>query len=80
MRRFLQQEGIDTATPKNTLRQAYRRGLLDREPLWLDMLKDRNLTSHTYQEALALEIYRRIPEHHAAMRAAFDRLREQLPG
>lgn len=33
------------------------------------MLKDRNLTSHTYQEDLALEIYHRLPAHFAAMMA-----------
>jgi len=27
------------------------------------MLKDRNLTSHTYKEDLALEIYHRLPAH-----------------
>jgi Nucleotidyltransferase substrate binding protein like. len=31
------------------------------------MLKDRNLTSHTYKEDLALEIYHRLPAHFAAM-------------
>ena len=57
MRRFLQQEGIDTASPKNTLRHAYRRGLLDREQLWLDMLEDRNLSSHVYNAEMAREIF-----------------------
>lgn len=27
---------------------------------WLNMLKDRNLTSHTYQEKLSKEIFERI--------------------
>lgn len=43
LRRFLQREGIDTASPRSTLRHAYRRGLLDREQLWLDMLKDQTV-------------------------------------
>ena len=38
LRRFLQQEGIDTASPKNTFKHAYRRGLLDREQLWIAIL------------------------------------------
>jgi nucleotidyltransferase substrate binding protein (TIGR01987 family) len=50
LRRFLQQEGVDTASPKNTLRHAYRRGILDQEQLWLDMLRDRNRSSHVYDE------------------------------
>jgi nucleotidyltransferase substrate binding protein (TIGR01987 family) len=79
VRRLLALQGVDANSPKAVLQGAYRLGWLDDEQEWLDVLKDRNLTAHTYQEALALEIYRRIPAHHAAMRAAFDRLREQLP-
>jgi nucleotidyltransferase substrate binding protein (TIGR01987 family) len=79
VRRLLALQGVDANSPKAVLQQAYRLGWLDDEQEWLDVLKDRNLTSHPYREALALEIYRRIPAHHAAMRAAFDGLREQLP-
>jgi nucleotidyltransferase substrate binding protein (TIGR01987 family) len=70
---------VEANSPKAVLQQAYRLRWLDDEQAWLALLKDRNLTSHTYQEPLALEIYRRIPAHHAAMRGAFDRLREQPP-
>jgi nucleotidyltransferase substrate binding protein (TIGR01987 family) len=78
VRRLLALQGVEANSPKAVLQHAYRLGWLDDEQAWLDVLKDRNLTSHTYQEPLALEVYRRIPTHHAAMRAAFNRLREQL--
>ena len=80
VRRLLARQGIEANSPKAVLQQAYRLGWLNDEERWLDLLKDRNLTSHTYQEPLALEIYHRIPLHHAAMRVAFDQLRAQLPG
>jgi nucleotidyltransferase substrate binding protein (TIGR01987 family) len=80
VRRLLARQGVEANSPKAVLQQAYRLGWLSDEQQWLDVLKDRNLTSHTYQEPLALEIYHRIPAHHAAMRAAFDQLRVQLPG
>ena len=38
------------------------------------MLHDRNLTSHTYDEKLADEIYSRIKLYTAIMRNNFDRL------
>ena len=63
LRRFLQREGTDTASPKNTFRHAYRRALLDQEQLWLDMLKHRNLSSHVYNAAMAQEIFVRLPSH-----------------
>lgn len=60
-------EGIDTASPKQTLQKAFSLGWIANEALWLDMLRARNLTSHTYQEALAWDIYRRIADFHAEM-------------
>ena len=78
LRRFLQREGIDTASPKNTLRHAYRRGLLDREQLWLDMLEDRNRSSHVYNAEMAREIFGRLPSHYRELRDRFEHLKGRI--
>ena len=56
-------------TPRECLQQAYAAHWFEDEQAWMSMLKDRNLTSHTYKEELALEIYRRLPAHYQAMHA-----------
>ena len=68
LQRLLADQGIAANSPKSVLQRAFRLGWLEDEATWLRMLDDRNLTSHTYREALAREIYSRIPAHHAAMR------------
>ncbi|WP_448215770.1 HI0074 family nucleotidyltransferase substrate-binding subunit [Endozoicomonas sp. 2B-B] len=65
----LAQEGITANTPRECMQQAYAAHWFDDEKAWLSMLKDYNLTSHTYKEDLALEIYRRLPGHYQAMKA-----------
>jgi len=75
VRRLLARQGIEANSPRRALQQAYRLGWLDDEQRWLKLLEDRNPTSHTYREALAQEIYSRIPVHHAAMRDAAQKLR-----
>jgi nucleotidyltransferase substrate binding protein (TIGR01987 family) len=75
VRRLLARQGVEVNSPRAVLQQAYGLGWLDDEPEWLQLLDDRNLTSHTYREALAREIYSRIPAHYAAMRAAVQKLR-----
>jgi nucleotidyltransferase substrate binding protein (TIGR01987 family) len=75
LRHFLQREGVDTASPKNTLRHAYRRGLLDRERLWLDMLEDRNRSSHVYNAEMARELFSRLPLHYHELRDRFEHLK-----
>ena len=78
LRRFLQREGIDTGSPKNTLRYAYRRDLLDREQLWLDMLEDRNRSSHLYNAEMAREIFGRLPSHYRELRDCFNNLNKRM--
>ena len=70
-------EGIDAATPRETLRHAYRVGCIDDEATWLAMLRDRNLTSHVYNDEMARQIYQRAADHYRAMRAAFERLKQR---
>jgi nucleotidyltransferase substrate binding protein (TIGR01987 family) len=68
-------QGVEANSPRAVLQQADRLGWLDDEERCLKLLEDRNLTSHTYREGLAREIYRRIPLHHAAMREVVQKLR-----
>ena len=64
-----EQEGLDAASPKGTVRSSLATGLISDVDarLALQMVDDRNLTSHTYNEALALMIYSRLAEYAAAM-------------
>lgn len=41
---------------KDTFRQAFQSGLLTEAELWMDMVKSRNLTSHTYIQETAESI------------------------
>ena len=74
LRRLLSQQGIQTATPKEALRRAYSAGWLADETVWLQMLADRNATSHLYDETAARVVYDRIRGHAAAMDRAYREL------
>lgn len=60
LRLFLLSEGIITKSPKEALRESFRFGLIKDEEIFLDMLDDRNQTSHIYSEDVSKEIVRRI--------------------
>jgi nucleotidyltransferase substrate binding protein (TIGR01987 family) len=61
--RLASQHGVVLASPKPVLQEAYRLQLIDAELLWLAMLRDRNLSSHTHREPLAREIHARLPDY-----------------
>lgn len=61
LKHFLNSEGIETAiTPKSTVKEAFKLGILKNIDVWLEMLDDRNLSSHIYNQTIAEEIYERI--------------------
>lgn len=63
--------------PKPVMQKSYAAGWLKDEKLWLDMLDDRNKTSHTYKQKLAKEIYERIRTYYPEMQATFDMLKKR---
>ena len=60
------EEGLLVGSPKQAIKAAFAMGLIQEEDLWLTMIADRNLTVHTYHEALSLEIYHRIKDRYAS--------------
>ena len=58
---YLEYEGLgEFNSPRSSIKEAYKVGLIEDGEVWLDMLTDRNLTSHTYDEQLAKTIYSNI--------------------
>ena len=74
LKKCLAIEGIEANTPRESIQQAYTIHWVNDETEWLSMLKDRVLTSQTYKDDLALEIYHRLPAHFAAMMALYQLL------
>lgn len=75
LKRLLEAKGVIVQYPKDVLREAYAGGLIDDEAIWLNMLKDRNLSSHTYNEELADEIYGHIKQYFPIFQKTFEKLK-----
>jgi len=73
-------EGVDPASPKATVRDSLAAGILSDADarLALQMVDDRNLTVHTYNEALAQMIYARLAAYAAAMTRWVDVMDSRL--
>ena len=67
LRIFLKEQGVDAKTPKDCLKEAFRLGWLKEEQIFVQMLDDRNETSHVYEEKEAREIFARIKEKYVAL-------------
>jgi nucleotidyltransferase substrate binding protein (TIGR01987 family) len=67
---FLVWQGIDGIVgSRDTVREAFSKGLISDGHAWMQMLTDRNRTSHTYNEETAEAILTNIRvQHHACSR------------
>lgn len=75
LRRILEEQGNITSTPKDTLKNAYRIGWLKNEEPWLQMIQDRNETSHIYDQKKAAEIYSNIKNYYPLLEETFALLK-----
>lgn len=62
LQKFLHDAGVtlDNSFPRTIYKKAYVNNLLTDDLLWINLLEDRNATSHIYNEDLANEIANRI--------------------
>lgn len=61
---YLEHQGIIVKTPRESFVEAFRINLVDDEKIFLDMLEDRNNTSHIYDKATSEKIFNRIKKNY----------------
>ena len=75
---YLAYEGITGLVgSRSTVREAFKQELIADGALWIDMIDKRNLSSHTYDLALARKLVEAISGPYLT---AFRELRERLKG
>jgi len=70
-------EKPDTFTNKDLFRVGAEKGLLRDAGKWLEYLKKRNLTSHTYDEVVSKDVYESAREFLRDARFLLERLKKQ---
>lgn len=62
---YLEMEGIQGLVgSRSTAREAFKRGLVVDGAVWMDMIEKRNLSSHTYNQTVALTMVESIAERY----------------
>jgi nucleotidyltransferase substrate binding protein (TIGR01987 family) len=61
MKDYLEEQGIRRIIgSKAAVRQAFNAGLIEDGQIWMDMINDRNLAAHSYDEETAQSLFTRI--------------------
>lgn len=54
---YLEDQGfVDIKSPRAALKKAFETGMIEKGHVWMDLLLDRNLAAHTYDEKKATEM------------------------
>mgnify|MGYP001217386276 CR=1 FL=1 len=65
LKAYLEREGLQPgSSPRAVFKEAFAAGFLPDGDVWIDMIDDRNLTVHTYNESLARQIYQHVKERY----------------
>jgi len=72
---FLYQGNMDIHGSRDASREAFRQGLIENGDVWMNMIKSRNMSSHTYNKKTADEIIAAILNSYYS---EFTKLKEKL--
>jgi len=71
--------GIECYSPRSCIKEAFKQGFIEDDEIFLDMLEDRNRSSHIYEEKTAKEIFERIKEVYTkTLEKTIENLEEKL--
>jgi nucleotidyltransferase substrate binding protein (TIGR01987 family) len=71
-------EGIEANSPRASIKEAFKIGLLEEDLVYLEMLRYRNLSSHTYREEVTEEIYGHLKTFAEVMGGVVVRVKKNL--
>lgn len=79
MKDYLQQEGFEVKSPRETIQTAFQIQLINDGHVWIDALNKRNLMAHTYDEGVAKEAEQLIKEkYYQAIRELLSELEKMI--
>ncbi len=65
IKRYMEYTGIaEVNSPRSAFKEAFAAGLINRGEVWIEMIDDRNLTAHTYNEDMAIEVFNKIRDRY----------------
>lgn len=77
MKLYLEDQGIldEALAPRSTIRCAYKHKLIEDGDVWIEMMLDRNRTSHMYDEETAVSIVKLVKDKYVK---EFNKLKNNI--
>ena len=76
-KRVLNENGLTAIAPKEVIREMAKIGWIDNPKIWINFIKYKNLTSHTYNEKIAQEVYEKAKQFYPICTELVEILKEK---
>lgn len=78
MKDYLEAEGfVEVSSPRAAIKKAFETGLIEDGHVWMELLLDRNLTAHTYNEDTAAKVEKLIEKkYYPVIRKLYEALKQ----
>lgn len=73
MKSYLEYQGIEVISPRETFREGFKDGIIDDATEWINLMINRNRTSHTYNEEIAWDIYDKVKNEYINLFKDFEK-------
>ena len=75
LKKMAESEGRSAASPRKAFQYALESGFISDDSTWIKMIDDRNKTTHTYDQAIAEEIFHNIQEkYYSILKALYENI------
>ncbi|MBU0650647.1 nucleotidyltransferase substrate binding protein [bacterium] len=79
VKQFAKSEGVNNInSPRDAFKAGFKLGFIEDNPVWLEMIEFRNLTTHTYNIVTAEAIYDMLPKFLVSFKELCNKLNETL--
>lgn len=79
MKSYLEYQGTEVVSPRETFREGFKDSIISDATEWINLMINRNKTSHTYKEETAWDIYDKIKSEYIVLFKNFEKeMREKL--
>lgn len=73
MKSYLEYQGTEVVSPRETFREGFKDGIISDATEWINLMINRNKTSHTYKEETAWDIYDKIKSEYIVLFKNFEK-------
>ncbi len=63
---YLEEKNVDAKFPREVIKQSFKYEIINKGDIWLEMLEQRNLMAHTYEEKIFKNVVNKISQEYFA--------------